>query len=182
MENAITGIVFGCIFSFFVLMVMTQNIIICLISIFSIQAIIVQMLASIHYFGWKFGLVESTCVIVFIGISVDYVVHFSHQYMSSAFVGRQLRTIYAYKQMSKTIIGGSITSCFSGFFLVTCEADSLNKFGILLLITIISSLLTSLIFHPSLLMLFGPNDNQGDISGLFKMLKGWYKRKINGVV
>ena len=32
------------------------------------------------YMDWKFGLIESICVIVFIGISVDYVSHFSHMF------------------------------------------------------------------------------------------------------
>ena len=40
-----------------------------------------------------FGLVESfesTCVIVFIGISVDYVVHICHQYIHAVEVDREI--------------------------------------------------------------------------------------------
>ena len=68
--------------------------------------------------NWKFGLIESICVIVFIGISVDYVSHFSHMFQHSNSKNRKEKTEYAFNQMGPTILGGALTSCFSGFFLI----------------------------------------------------------------
>jgi len=76
--NALGGIIGGCIASFFVLTIMTGNLIISIVAVFCQASIIFQMLGVVYLSGWNFGLSESTCVIVFIGISVDYVVHICH--------------------------------------------------------------------------------------------------------
>ena len=69
------------------------------------------------------------------------------------------RTLAAYRQMGPTILAGALTSIFSAIFLVLCQAASLNKFGVLLLVTIISAMLTALMLLPSLLYIIGPNHN-----------------------
>jgi predicted RND superfamily exporter protein len=55
------------------------------------------MLGAIWIAGWPFGMSQSTCVIVFIGISVDYVVHISHEYIHSGQLNRYDRTVAAYR-------------------------------------------------------------------------------------
>jgi len=76
--NAFSGIGFSLAFSFIILFIMTGNIYMSVLSIICISAIILQIMGAIKLLGWKFGMIESTCVIVFIGISVDYVVHLCH--------------------------------------------------------------------------------------------------------
>ena len=66
-------------------------------AIMCISSIILMLMGMIQILGWKFGLVESTCVIVFIGISVDYVVHICHQYIHSIEDDRTSRMNNAYK-------------------------------------------------------------------------------------
>jgi len=65
--------------------------------------------------------------------------------------------------MGETILGGSITSMLSGIFLFFCQAESLNKFGVLLLTTIISSMITALFFLPSLFYVVGPENDSGAV-------------------
>ena len=115
------------------------------------------MMSMIYLMDWKFGLIESICVIVFIGISVDYVSHFSHMFQHSNSKTRKEKTEYAYNQMGPTILGGALTSCFSGFFLIICNVAILNKFGILFLTTICSSFVTAVLILPALLYLIGPD-------------------------
>jgi predicted RND superfamily exporter protein len=134
-------------------------------------------MSMIYLMGWEFGLIESICVIVFIGISVDYVSHLGHMYIHAPNENSKERTDYAYRQMGQTILGGALTSCFSGFFLIICNVGMLNKFGILFITTIIASFLTSLIFLPSFLYVFGPNNETGSIR-CYKSCKG-VKAKIN---
>lgn len=76
--NALQGMMFSCLFSFVILVVTTRNWYISLIAIGCISSIILQLLGVIKLLGWKFGIIESTCIIVFIGVSIDYVVHFAH--------------------------------------------------------------------------------------------------------
>lgn len=151
-------------FALVILIVTSGNVYISLLAILCITSIISMLMGVIQLFGWKFGLVESICVIVFVGISVDYVVHICHQYIHSIENDRISRMNNAYKQMGATVVGGALTSCFSGIFLVMCEAESLNKFGMLLLTTIIASMLTSLVWLPSLAFFLGPEGSNGNIS------------------
>ena len=69
---------------------------------------------------------------------------------------------FAYKNMGATILGGALTSVLSAIFLITCQTATLNKFGYLLLATIISSLLVSLIYFPAMIYIMGPENKQGD--------------------
>ena len=77
---------------FLVLTLATQNIYMSLICTACISSIILILFGSIRINGTNFGLIESTCVIVFIGISVDYCVHISHQYVKSGAKNRHERT------------------------------------------------------------------------------------------
>ena len=73
--------------------------------------------------------------------------------------------------MGQTILGGALTSCFSGVFLIVCNVGMLNKFGILFLTTIISSFSTAVIFLPSILFTIGPNGQSGNFFIIIKNLK-----------
>lgn len=84
---------------------------------------------------------------------------------------------YAVGQMGPTIFGGAITSCLAGVFLILCQADSLNKFGALLLVVIIVSMITSIFYLPALLCAFGPNGSQGDVYKFAKRMKKTFGRK-----
>ena len=97
--DAFQGIAVSLGFAFIVMLLMTQNLYVSLISIICISSIILQLMGAIKAIGWHFGIVESTCVIVFIGISVDYVVHLCHQYIHSVEPLRYGRTKAAFRQM-----------------------------------------------------------------------------------
>ena len=158
-------------FSFIVLLITTGNFYISLICCFCISSIIIQMMSMIKILGWNFGLIESICVIVFIGISVDYVAHMGHQYVHSLSSNRRGKTQDAFHQMGQTILGGALTSCFSGIFLILCNVGMLNKFGILFLTTIMSSFSTSVILLPSILYVIGPNNKSGNVFMFFKQFR-----------
>ena len=162
-NNALSSVYISIVFSFFILVVTSRNWQTSLIAIFCISSIIFGLMSSIYMLGWELGMIESTCLIVFIGVSVDYVVHIVHHYIDSIRQDRIGRMNQAFKSTGKTIMGGALTSCFSGIFLFVCEADALNKFGVMLLVTILASMFSALIFLPSILYVIGPEKNQGKI-------------------
>ena len=111
----------------------------------------------IHILGWQFGLIESICVIVLVGIAFDYVSHFAHLFMISPFETKKERVEYAYQHMGQTILGGALTSNLAGVFMMICQVNILNKFGILFLTTITTAFVTSIVFLPALLYVMGPD-------------------------
>lgn len=83
-------------FTFVVLILNTNNFYLSVIASVSILSIILMLISMIPFAGWQFGLIESTSVIIFVGISFDYVVHICHQYNHSMSMLRQNRMDDAY--------------------------------------------------------------------------------------
>ena len=82
MQSALQGAGLSLIICFLVLAAITRNLQVSSLAITCIGSIIAFILSTIHLLGWTFGLIESTCMIVFIGISFDYVVHIAHCYLT----------------------------------------------------------------------------------------------------
>ena len=68
------------IFAFIVLILTTQNIIIAALSVFTIGGVLSSVMGVIYLVGWKLGIAESLGLDLFVGFSVDFVVHVAHQY------------------------------------------------------------------------------------------------------
>ena len=77
-ENALMSVLISIVFAFLILVFTSFNLYTSLIAIFCISAVIFFLLFAIYALNWDFGIIESTCVIVFIGVSIDYVVHICH--------------------------------------------------------------------------------------------------------
>ena len=162
-NNALLGIGLNLIFNLIVLIMNTKNLYLSLIALFSITSIIITLISMIPFMNWQFGLTESTCVIIYIGISFDYVVHICHQFQHSISFDRKDKMLDAYIQMGQTVFSSALTSCCSAIFLISCQTDTLYKFGIFLLLTILSSMGVALVFLPAMLFIFGPHQGQGDV-------------------
>lgn len=70
-------------FSFVILLIATQNIILALLSIISVAVVIVSVVGIMVMKGWELGVSESISVVIMIGLSVDYVVHLAADYKHS---------------------------------------------------------------------------------------------------
>jgi len=70
--------------------------------------------------GYPLGTTESLAVVVLIGFSVDYIIHYSAEYMHSKEDTRDKKMKQALRQMGVSILGGFLTTLGSGIFLLTC--------------------------------------------------------------
>ena len=95
-SNAVQGVGISLLMSFAILVITSKNVYISMFAIGHILAIIVTLMSMISFFGWSFGIVESTSVIVFVGISFDYVVHICHSYNHALYWKRKQRMDQAY--------------------------------------------------------------------------------------
>lgn len=170
----------GCslFFAWLVLMLTTNNIILSTMSLLAIISVIMSVIASIKIEGWSLGIPESIGIIIFVGFSVDYIVHMCHQFNESANDKRKKKTDTAFFNIGSTIIMGAATSFMSGFFLLQCEFAYMYKFGLMMCVTIVSALISALIYFPALTYLMGPEGNQGNIyltmiKPLFRKLGKW---------
>ena len=95
----------------------TRDIILTFMAIFCISFIIACVVAIMVLKGWELGIVESIGIVIAIGLSVDYVVHLSADYIHSQEKGRSKRMQQAYKNMGISIVSGTITTMGSSLFL-----------------------------------------------------------------
>lgn len=119
-------------FVLLILIITTWNIVIALYTVAAITGILSSVLAFIYLMGWELGPVESIAIVIFIGLSVDYVVHMGHYYTDSIFDSKQKRMDFSFSQIGLTIVSSSITTYSSGVFLMFCNLLMLYKFGILI--------------------------------------------------
>lgn len=108
------------------------------------------------------------CIVIFVGISFDFIIHMSHQYTDSVADDRQGRMNDAFKSIGPTIYGGAMTTSISSFCLMACQTYALRKMGIMLLTTILAAAFVALIFMPALFYILGPENKQGDLRKLYE--------------
>jgi len=87
-NNARNGIISSIGLAFVILLVATRNVLQSVISIFSVIIIVISVIACMHWRDMQLGVSESIGIVILIGFSVDYVVHFSHAYIHSDHVSR----------------------------------------------------------------------------------------------
>lgn len=98
-SSSVQGILLSLLFALIVMILTTGNVWVSVLAIFSISSVKFCLMGVIKINGGNFGIIESTCMIVFIGLSVDYIAHVSHQYTESRDSTRLERTNFALGQM-----------------------------------------------------------------------------------
>ncbi len=71
-------------------------------------------------------------LVIFVGFSVDYVVHMGHQYVESIHDTKKLRVDGCFSNIGVTLVSSAITTYSSGIFLLFTKMYTLYKFGILI--------------------------------------------------
>merc|ERR1711918_336667 len=83
MSSAITGMITGTILAFTVVLFATQQILVAFASVLTIVGVLASVLGSMVALGWELGTIESICLTILAGFSVDYVVHLAHAYVNA---------------------------------------------------------------------------------------------------
>eukprot|EP00603_Paraphysomonas_imperforata_P009674 CAMPEP_0114464258 /NCGR_PEP_ID=MMETSP0104-20121206/7824_1 /TAXON_ID=37642 ORGANISM="Paraphysomonas imperforata, Strain PA2" /NCGR_SAMPLE_ID=MMETSP0104 /ASSEMBLY_ACC=CAM_ASM_000202 /LENGTH=1058 /DNA_ID=CAMNT_0001637307 /DNA_START=211 /DNA_END=3387 /DNA_ORIENTATION=- len=166
--------------AFCVLLFATGNLFISFYAILSVLFIVFGVLGFVNYsLGWDLGVAESIAGIIIIGFSVDYTVHLGHMYTDAekqlGLRDRVSKFEHASREIVPTVVGGAITTAGAGCFMFLCQLMFFVKMAALIVSTILLSYLYSLGFFMSLLLVMGPEDDQGKLSVYFE----WIKSKIN---
>ena len=88
LQNAMSGCGLSVLFAMIILVITTGNYVVSLYSTLSISIVIATLMGAMKLQGWTLGVVECIGLIIFVGFSVDYVVHMCHQYVESIHTDR----------------------------------------------------------------------------------------------
>merc|ERR1712045_235544 len=107
--------------------------------------------------GWDLSIAESIAVVIVIGFSVDYTVHFAHAYLESKNVTwRRERTRNSFLIMGISVLFGALTTFGAALPLVLAQYLLYKKMGEIILITVFSALLWATVAFPAFLLIAGP--------------------------
>lgn len=95
--SGIRGVGVALIFGFVMLILTTCNIYISLIAVFCVAMVIFSVLAIIVANGWQLGVAESICLVIIIGLSIDFVVHLASSYQGNLQDHRSLKMKQAFE-------------------------------------------------------------------------------------
>merc|ERR1711907_303144 len=129
-SSAVTGMVTGTILAFVVVLLATQQIVVAFASMFTIVGILASVLGAMVALGWELGTIESICLTILAGFSVDYVVHLAHAF------------VQAEKKERKDKV-----------------RSALDEFGVFLMLTVSISWIWANIGFMASMAFFGPDDS-----------------------
>merc|ERR1719217_1045886 len=163
-SEAFIGMAMALGFASIVLLIATRNVVVALCAIASISSIVASVMAFMFCLGWRLGVLEALVLVMVIGLSVDYVVHMADAYLEAPAEDRLERTRFMLVRMGLAVVNGGVTTLGAAGFMCATYITFFQKFGVVILVTVFQSLVTSLFFFSAMMALVGPEGTSGKIS------------------
>lgn len=125
----------------------------------TILYILVSVTSFLTAFGWTLGFLEAICFSILIGVSVDFVIHFTHAYVHyKGERSREERTRYAMLTMGPSVLATAGTTFFSAIVMLFCTITFFRKFALVLFLTVVMATFASFVVFITLTNCFGPTN------------------------
>eukprot|EP00588_Corethron_pennatum_P010651 CAMPEP_0194273942 /NCGR_PEP_ID=MMETSP0169-20130528/7166_1 /TAXON_ID=218684 /ORGANISM="Corethron pennatum, Strain L29A3" /LENGTH=1182 /DNA_ID=CAMNT_0039017033 /DNA_START=178 /DNA_END=3726 /DNA_ORIENTATION=- len=141
---------------FLVLLLTTKNFRASFFAIVSIYGIISCVMSILILMGWEMGALESLCMSILAGASVDFIVHIGHSYMESLSEDRSESVRKSLGSIGISVVSAGLTTIITALICILCKMDFFTKFGIFLSIAMVVALIFAFFCYPALLGALGP--------------------------
>merc|ERR1712224_587841 len=158
-SSALTGMITGTVLAFVVVLFATRQILVAFASVLTILGVLVSVLGSMVALGWELGTIESICLTILAGFSVDYVVHLAHAYVHAEKKERADKVHSALDEIGVSVLGGMLTSASAAVALMLCQLQFFHKFGVFLILTVSMSWIWANVAFMASMALFGPDSS-----------------------
>ena len=173
-SSAITSAGLSTTLAFTVILASTRNLAVAVFAIVTVICIVSSVMGSIVLMGWELGLLESMCMSILVGMSVDFVVHFAHAWVSDGGGGvgatrrEELvaRTHASLSTVGVSVLSAGLTTTIAAFVLFFGEIVFFSKFGTMLALAMLFSLAYSVLFFHALATVAAPGAGCGRRSRL----------------
>lgn len=170
LDAAVVGIAASLSLAFFIILIMTREFLLSVMSIVSIGGVVASLIAAMVMMGWSLSLIESICMTIVVGLSVDYVIHLANAYRESHEHTRFNRVRHALVVMGISVLSASVTTFLAGFVLFFGYIVFFVKFGIFIALTIFFSALWAFGFFMSLAAIAGYKEPHNDFVRFWKLV------------
>ncbi len=171
-DGAIMGGCLSMLFASIIVLIATRNWWMTMITMMGVSMVVLTTVGMMPTYGWTLGVIESICLTLCVGFSVDFTVHFGLSYLECNGDGRYgldsdkrtvTRTKHMLFEMGVSVFGGAVTTIGASSFLMLCDLRFFSYFGIFIFTTVMSSVLIAFFVFPSMTSLMGPEDDEGEI-------------------
>jgi hypothetical protein len=160
-EGAYQSAGFSFLLAFLVLAATTRNPLLTCLSLFTIFCIVASIVGVLVLDGWQLNILESIIISVAVGMSVDFVAHYSHSYLHSEGADRDERVLKCMSTMGVSVLTGAITTFMAGFFMSLAQTLFFFQFGVFMMSTMgFAWIYTNFMFVP-LISIVGPKSVAG---------------------
>ena len=87
-------------------------------AILSVAGVVVTFIGIIVAIGWELGIIESICITILVGLSVDYVLHIANSYNESEEKTRYEKVSMAILEIGVSVFSAAITTLGSATLLL----------------------------------------------------------------
>jgi 5-methyltetrahydrofolate--homocysteine methyltransferase len=142
-----------------VIFVSSRSIAMTLFSVVSVGYILTSVAALMFAAGWTLGFLESICFAILIGISVDFVIHFSHAYtVLPGDIPRGKRTKYALVHMGPSVLAAGFTTASGAVVMLFTTLLFFRLFATALVFTVLQATVGSFVVFLVLADCIGPSN------------------------
>jgi len=156
-----------------IILLSSRSIVMTIFSVVSVGYVLTSVTATMVAIGWTLGFLESICFSILIGVSVDFVIHFSHAYVAlEGEVDRSERTKFALVHMGPSILAAAVTTFAGAVIMLFCVVTFFQKFALVLFLTIIQSTLGSFVIFLTMADCLGPSEPTYMVDTLIARCRG----------
>jgi predicted RND superfamily exporter protein len=153
-SSAAISLAFAAVVVFFA----SRSLLLTFFCVLTIGFILTSTTALLVASGWTLGFLESICFAILIGISCDFVLHFSHAYAYlPGSVSRHERSKYALIRMGPSVLASAFTTICGAVLMIFCVISFFRKFAQILFYTILMATVGSFVVFLSLADSIGPS-------------------------
>uniref|UniRef100_A0AAF5CYT8 SSD domain-containing protein n=1 Tax=Strongyloides stercoralis TaxID=6248 RepID=A0AAF5CYT8_STRER len=156
--DILISITFSLTISIIVIGFITRQLILTIITLLCITNVITLTVSTVLWMGWKINVLETTIIVLTIGLSFDYTLH-------SAVAYKEIRNIICFTALDKIleltshiiepILCATITNIIVGFVIIWSKTQAFFEVGVFMIIMSLYSLISSIIIFPILMICFG---------------------------
>lgn len=145
--------------AFAVVVLSTRVFTISVMALLTICGVIVSTIGSLIAMGWRISVYESTVIILTVGLSFDFTLHYAVAYKLAPKGSRRERVTYSFGLIGLPVLLSALTTFVAGLAMVPSQTQAFYQIGVFMMVVTASSWIYSTMFFTSLLLFFGPEDN-----------------------
>lgn len=177
-KDAITAMAVSLALAFIIIFLSTTDLLLSLTSTAVISTIVLIIIANLVWIGWKVSVLESICLTVLVGLSVDYTIHLANAWQTaSTFTDRLQRLRATVLEIGISVLAASMTTFLACLPLFATIVVFFYKFGVFIALTVVWSTLAAFGLFLTLMAMYGRVVGRNDLYWFWLALTGGDRTK-----